>query len=126
MSDIEKPLNNNPKFETKDSGKRVEFESGMRRDVADEKPDYTLCYLPMLKRWAELMSRGAKKYGRCNWQLANSQEELDRFYSSAYRHFIQWLSGETDEDHAAACYFNIAAAEYLKEKLRNGDKTSEK
>jgi hypothetical protein len=102
-------------FETKDSGKRVEYPSGMKREVADDKPDYTLCHLPMLKRWAEIMTRGKAKYGKDNWKRACSQEELDRFKASAFRHFVQWLSGEKDEDHAAAVIFNLAAAEYVQE-----------
>ena len=35
---------------------------------------------------------------------------------SARRHFIQWQEGETDEDHASACIWNIWAYEFLKEK----------
>lgn len=105
-------------FETKDSGKRVSYDSGMVRDVQDEKPNFYLT-LPkgvsykdqMLTRFAELMTRGAEKYGDRNWEKANSQEELDRFKSSAFRHFIQWICGETDEDHAAAVMFNITAYE---------------
>lgn len=106
------------KFITKDSGNRQEYKSGMVRDVQDGKPDYTLCHLPMLTRWAELMTRGAVKYGRENWQKANSEEELTRFKASALRHMMQWLSGDVEEDHAAAVFFNIAAAEYVKGKLK--------
>lgn len=111
------------KYTTKDSGKRQNYDSGMRRDIQEGKPDFFLCLtdLPygdqMLTRWAELMERGASKYGRRNWQLAASEEELERFKSSAFRHFMQWIAGETDEDHAAAVFFNINAAEYVKHKL---------
>lgn len=105
------------KFETKDSGVRQEYESGMVRDLQDGKADYTLIYEPMLTRWAELMTRGAEKYGRNNWQYANSKEELERFKASAFRHFVQWVRGDTDEDHAAAVMFNISAAEYTIERL---------
>lgn len=104
-------------YETKDSGKRIEFPSGMRRDVDDNKPRYDLIYEPMLTRWAELMARGALKYGEGNWLLADSQEELKRFQASGFRHFVQWIRGDEDEDHAAAVFYNIAACEYLKRKL---------
>lgn len=70
------------KFITKDSGKRQDFDSGMRRDIQEGKPRYDLCYLPMFTRWAELMDRGAEKYGERNWEKANSKEELERFKSS--------------------------------------------
>lgn len=103
------------KFITKDSGARKSFKSGMKRDTDDGKPQYDLVYLPMFKRWADLMARGAKKYGKHNWKKANGDEELERFKSSAFRHFIQWFDGETDEDHAAAVFFNISGAEYVKE-----------
>lgn len=111
-------------YETKDSGERVEYSSGMHRDIQDGKPDFSLLLtdLPykeqLLTRWAELMERGATKYGRRNWQLACTDEELERFKASAFRHFIQWISGENDEDHAAAVLFNINAAEYTKAKIK--------
>lgn len=105
------------KWITKDSGKRIDFDSGMRRDIQEGKPRFDLCYLPLLKRWAELMERGAIKYGERNWEKANSKEELNRFKASAFRHFIQWIEDEDDEDHAAGTLFNIAAVEMLKEKM---------
>lgn len=113
-------------YETKDSGQRQDYPSGMRRDVQSGKPDFSLLLtdLPydkqLLTRWASLMERGASKYGRRNWQLANSEEELERFKASAFRHFVQWITGEDDEDHAAAVLFNINAAEYVKERLGDG------
>lgn len=113
-------------FVTKDSGKRKEFKSGMRRDTDEGKPRYDLV-VPlgmkehMLKRWAMLMARGMDKYGYRNWEKANSEEEYLRFKASAFRHFMQWFECETDEDHASAVYFNIQASEYLKDKLtKNG------
>jgi len=108
-------------FITEDSGERIDYPSGMRRDTQEGKTDYTLLHLPMIKRWAELMTRGAEKYGRHNWKKADSKEELDRFKSSAFRHFMQWIDGETNEDHAAAVMFNIACVEYLKEKIDKND-----
>lgn len=105
----------------KDSGKRVDYPSGMRRDVDEGKPLYTLLERGFLRRWAMHMTEGAKKYGRDNWQLAKSAEELQRFKDSAFRHFMQWLDGEADEDHAAAIAFNVAAAEYVKSRLQKGN-----
>lgn len=111
-------------WETKDSGTRKEFDSGMKRDIEDGKPRFDLTEplgIPyeeqMSTRFAGLMSRGAEKYDARNWEQANSEEEMARYYSSAYRHFKQWYHGETDEDHAAAVFFNITAAEALKYKL---------
>jgi hypothetical protein len=107
-------------YVVKDSGVRQEYPSGMRRDTQEGKPNYALLPREFLKRWAIHLTKGAEKYGRENWRLANSQEELDRFKDSAFRHFMQWLDGEVDEDHASAIAFNVACAEYVKEKLKNG------
>lgn len=116
---IEEPLSNeNPAFITKDSGQRQEFSTGMRRDVQTDKPRYDLLDRAMLKRWAELMARGAAKYGEENWRLASTDEEYKRFQASAVRHMFQWLDGETDEDHASAVFFNIAGAEMVAQKIR--------
>lgn len=105
-------------FVVKDSGQRQDYASGMRRDVEDGKADYELVFDgPLIDRLAEHLTKGAKKYGRKNWQNANSQEELERFRRSAIRHFRQWLRGDMDEDHFAAVVFNLNAAEYVKEKI---------
>ena len=104
-------------FKTKDSGERKRFASGMQRDVTEGKIDYTLVLDgPMFQRWAELMDRGARKYDKRNWMKASGPEEYERFKESAFRHFIQWMNGDTDEDHAAAVLFNINGAEYTKAK----------
>lgn len=106
-------------FVTKDSGQREAFASGMVRDVQTDKTLYHLVFSgPMFKRWAELLTRGAVKYGEDNWTLANGEAELKRFRASAVRHFYQWLQGDTDEDHAAAVIFNINGYEYVKGRLK--------
>jgi len=109
---------------TKDSGVREPYESGMVRDTQNGKPMFMLMIpvdVPydeqMFTRVAGLMARGAEKYGFRNWEKANSEVELERFKESAFRHFMQWITGETDEDHAAAVFFNVIAAESLKWKL---------
>lgn len=108
-----------PEYVVKDSGVREEYESGMRRDTQEGKPDYTLIHIPFLTRLAHHLGKGAKKYGEGNWMLAKSPRELSRFLKSAERHMMQWLSGETDEDHAMAVVFNIMAAEYVKDRMAN-------
>lgn len=101
-------------FITKDSGARQTFETGMVRDTARSKSRYDLVYLPMLKRWAELMGRGAEKYGERNWEKARTDAEYNRFKESAFRHFMQWFTNENpEEDHAAAVFFNISGAEHV-------------
>lgn len=109
-------------FVVKDSGKREEYASGMKRDTNEGKIRYDLVVpetmqVAMLTRWAVHMTKGAGKYGDRNWEMACGEPELKRFRESAFRHFMQWYLGATDEDHAAAVYFNVQGAEYCKEKL---------
>lgn len=110
-------------FVVKDSGARQEFTSGMVRDVADDKVDYARVFDgPMIERWAAHLTKGATKYpdtapGVPNWTLARGDAERARFRASAVRHFVQWLRGDVDEDHAAAVFFNINGAEYVKTQM---------
>lgn len=110
-------------FDIKDSGQRQEFQSGMVRDVTVGKVNFWRVLVgPMFRRWAEHLTKGAAKYpdirpGVSNWTLAAGEEELARFKDSAFRHFVQWYEGNTDEDHGSAVFFNINGAEYVKEKL---------
>lgn len=111
------------KYITKDEGKeRKVYSSGMMREDDEGKVMYDLliplnCKHPMLIRWAELLTRGAKKYARRNFEVANTQEELERATQSLWRHFIQYVTGDDSEDHAASIYFNIQVIELIKERL---------
>lgn len=96
--------------------KTHEYSSGMRRTEKGGKVNYLLIRSgPMYERWAVHMTRGALGD---NWLLAAGGEELRHFRESALRHMEQWIAGKTDEDHAAAIFFNINGAEYVKERLR--------
>ena len=109
---------NKMEYNTEDSGERHEYDSGMVRDTTKGKAKFNLL-MPigvryeeqMLTRLAELMTRGAEKYGDRNWEKADTQD-LDRFKESAFRHFMQWFAEADDgEDHASAVMFNILAYE---------------
>lgn len=110
-------------FETKDSGARVDMANGMVRDTSDGKVDHTLLLDgPLLHRWAELLTRGAVKYGKRNWCKAlesnpgdTREETRARFRESAMRHFFQWLEGDRSEDHAAAVLFNLNGYEAMRD-----------
>lgn len=108
-------------YQTRDSGDRTQYASGMVRDRNDDKTRYDLVIpkegVCMFDRWAELLTRGAAKYAARNWEKANSQEEYEEFIQSAWRHFRKWDRGDQDEDHAAAVFFNIQGAEYVRGKL---------
>lgn len=112
-----------PEFVVKDSGERKQFESGMVRDTTEGKINFlSVRFGPMLRRWADHLTKGRDKYpdaapGTPNWTLASGIEEFLRAKESAARHFEQWVAGDRDEDHAAAVYFNINVAEYVLEQL---------
>lgn len=113
-------------FLIQDSGEREEFASGMVRDIQKGKVEGDrVSEGPMLERWGVHLTKGAMKYpdidfGRANWMLANGEAEYIRFRKSAWRHFMQWWAGDVDEDHAAAVFFNINGAEYVKE-VKDGE-----
>ncbi len=109
------------KYVVKDSGERQTYPSQMVRDLQEGKPRYEFIWPEGLRRLAIHLTKGAEKYGDFNWALANSQEEINRFKSSAMRHFMQWMNDwDMEEDHLSATIFNMFAADYTKDKL-NGN-----
>jgi hypothetical protein len=86
-----------------DSGKREEYDSGMKRDTQEDKPRYDLISIPALRRLATHYTNGAKKYAERNWEKGGP---FSRFYASAFRHLIAFAEGKTDEDHLAALAWN--------------------
>jgi hypothetical protein len=107
----------------KDSGQRLQFDSGMVRDIEDNKPGFHFLIpkdvpfdAQMLTRVAEHLRKGAKKYSPRNWEKGNSDAEAERARESALRHMMQWIMGETDEDHAAAVIINVIFAETMQYK----------
>lgn len=105
-----------------DSGEREQFASGMVRDVTKGKTQWhRVADGPMLQRWAEHITAGAKKYpdidGVPNWMKAQSEAEYKRFREGAFRHFMQFMNGDNDEDHAAAVFFNINGMCYVQERM---------
>lgn len=117
MPGVDKP------FEIKDSGERLEFDSGMVRDTAEGKTQWhRVVEGPLLQRWAEHLTKGATKYpdnpdGTANWTKAEGIAEYRRFRESAFRHFFQAMRGDTDEDHFAATVFNLNGTLYVSAKL---------
>lgn len=97
---------------------------GMVRSSSANKTDYSLALDGvMFNRLAEHLTKATRppsNYPKRNWLLAGHGSPADkdltlaRYHESAVRHFLQWLRGETDEDHAAAVFFNINGYETLK------------
>jgi hypothetical protein len=106
----------------KDSGKRQVFASGAMRDPSEGKIKWSrVTFGPMLRRWAQHLTTAEAKYpdpkpGVPNFSLIEGEEEYLRYKESALRHFMSWFYDESDEDHAAAVFFNINGVEIIKAK----------
>lgn len=107
-------------FQTKVSDTK-HAEGAMVRSPDAGKTDFSLIFRgPMLRRWAELLTRGAVNYGPDNWVqgLLEPDEQIrrnikKRYKKSAARHFWQWMTGDRTEDHAAAMFFNLNGYEAM-------------
>lgn len=90
-----------------DSGKRISYGEGKAiREPSEGKGRFDLITpfgLTRIAKWYEL---GAKKYTDRNWEKGMP---FSRYVDSAFRHLIKFLMGMTDEDHLAACAWNILA-----------------
>lgn len=103
--------------EVKDSGQRQEFATGSVRDTREGKGRYDLISPIALRRLARHYENGARKYGDRNWEKG---QPLSRYLDSAFRHLCAILHGLTDEDHAAAAMWNLAAYIHTGEMIRDG------
>lgn len=99
-------------FVVKDSGKRQGFETGAVRDTQDDKPRPDLISPFMKWRLGMHLAKGAKKYSERNWEKGFP---FSRLLASAERHLTEFEMGLTDEDHLAACIFNLMAIMHFQE-----------
>lgn len=104
-------------FVTKDSGAREDFPTGSRRDTNEGKPRYDLIPVTALKRLAALYARGAEKYEEFNWAKG---QPLRRYEESALRHIYQYLEGDREEDHLAACCWNLFSIMHHEKAIAEG------
>jgi hypothetical protein len=106
---------------TLDGGDRVAWGTGSVRDTNKGKRRYDLISLHGLNRLADLMARGAEKYGERNWEGGQS---IARSYESALRHLMMWQYDDT-EDHLAAVAFNVFSIIHVQEMIKLGLVTPE-
>ena len=105
------------KYEIKDSGVRESFPSGSVRDSQDMKGRYDLLPFSSLERIAIHTELGAKKYGDRNWEKG---QPIKRYINSAIRHITKFAMGYRDEDHLAACAWNVMAAMWTTDQVIEG------
>ena len=87
--------------------------SGFEREDKSEKLNYNLVPLWFWTRLAKLYTEGARTHGARNWEKASTFQDLQSFRESAFRHFIQYMNGDTNEDHMAAVVFNLVGMEHV-------------
>lgn len=111
-----------------DTGTRQEFPGGGIRDTAAGKERFELLWTDaqpyddqMLTRAARWMARGAEKYASRNWEEFSGPEALEHAKASLLRHTYKLLAGQDDEDHAAACWFNVQAIELIRWKMAQAE-----
>lgn len=104
-------------YEIKTEGAIIPRASGMTREDKSHKIRYDLIPHFLLYRLAMVYTKGAKNHEPRNWEKASTEEDLDLFVQGAWRHFMQFLKGEVDEDHFAALMFNLAGIVLVREKL---------
>lgn len=93
------------------------FETGAFRDSSHGKPRPDLLSPFATLRRSRVMELGAVKYGVRNWEKGMP---LSVFLASANRHLMQFMLGETDEDHLAHCAFNLDAIMHGQEMIKKG------
>ena len=110
-------------FETKNSWNNITFDGWTKRENKEDKIMYHLIPRCQLKRLAAAYTRWAKIYWDRNRETWN-MEYAEKCKESAFRHFMQWIDWEIDEDHSSALVWNVFAYEFLKKKhdLSQSDK----
>jgi hypothetical protein len=82
---------------------------------ADEgKPDWSLLPLDVIEEVVKVLTSGAKKYARDNWQKVPGAR--DRYFAAMLRHLTAWQRGEANDpedghphlSHAQCCLVFLA------------------
>jgi hypothetical protein len=103
---------------TKNNWDNIEYEGWAKRENKIWKIRYDLIPIEYIKRIAWLYTRWAEIYWVRNWEKGVSEEYIDKMKQSLWRHFIQYLDWDTDEDHLAAVCFNLFWHDFLTNKLK--------
>jgi hypothetical protein len=106
---------------------------GMALDIDNSIPYYTgfidteeirVDLIPelILNRLGGLYYRGALKYGINNYQKGMP---LSRYYQSLLRHLIQWVAGDSSEDHLSSVIWNVASIMWTEHAIKSGQLNSD-
>ena len=80
------------------------------------KGNYCGLYPTMLKRLAMRCKLGELKYGDAQgWRFPRPSST---YFDSAFRHLVEYVAGDTSEDHLAAVIWNVMAMMYNEEEAK--------
>jgi len=92
-------------FNMKKSNRIAHFAGGARR--TDRKLRFDLIPFEFLEAVAEVLTRGAVKYGPYNWKRGQKDFFLDA-WNHAFVHLQKFKEGDRSEDHLAHLACNVA------------------
>lgn len=105
--------------------KKLVMQDWALREDKTNKLRYDLIPLDQLKRLAEHYTKWGLDHWDRNWESWGKQY-MEDCRKSAFRHFIQRMNNEENEDHDIACIRNIFAYEHLQSKLKKWNAKSVK
>lgn len=90
-----------------DGGSRISYGDGKAiREPSSGKGRYDLISPFATRRLADWYELGSQKYSDRNWEKGMP---FSRYIDSAKRHLDKFIMGMEDEDHIAACVWNLFA-----------------
>jgi hypothetical protein len=109
-----------------DGDDMAKFEGGGVRSSDAGKPRFDLLFVSdlsyeeqILTRAAVGMAEGAVLYGDKNHEKMNTQDALDRCKGSLVRHVMQYVNGETDEDHLSRIVTNCVMLSGIEKRVKD-------
>jgi hypothetical protein len=100
-----------------DKEKKMEqYTSGAIRENKEDKPMFECISPIVMKRLAQVFTKGAKKHGKRNWEKGLP---LSSFFASMKRHLNSVELGLMDEDHAAQALWNLHGYIHTKVLINN-------
>lgn len=88
------------------------YESGATRGAVEER--YDLLPLAGLRRGAAAMAKGARTHGEGNWMKGIP---VSHCLNHALKHIVQYMEGDTSEDHLGHAVCNLMMACHFDEKV---------
>lgn len=93
------------------------LETGARREAkVDDDVRYDLIPLRGLRRVAQTMCEGGKHYGEYNWEKGMP---IPMFLNHCIEHLVQYMSGDSSEDHLGHAAANLHMAMDSEERWPN-------